>query len=559
MDVLPAHFLDMLSGIWGETGKEKAEREEFLRETGDSVLQILASRVNSQKLLAEQLRRERDELVQDIEVLCSDVGGTPMDASILEGLASSAQVAKLKRERGSLLDEQKRMKSDAAKIRDSIVSVWVDTLGEPYENLSILTCSKSCFLEKVLHAEELQVSSIAAKRKVKVEALLTKISDLLKTLGREPRNSQHAVDQALILGSSSRLDRTWMETVEARLKEVEEEENRRRVELAELVKIAFDLYKSLDLPSEQSAKFMEANSNVSDDSMNAWRFEIARLQEVRNQRIENSVRSRLSLLESLWNELGVLEEQRGSYTFVPGNIEAQDEVARRLREELTRLETGQSLVEPLRELLSRRSDLRIKRLALDLEAENPKRLLERKPSEAGKLLREEKLRREISALPRIDAMALKGLAEYKNKTGVDFVWDRNVAETLVRQEQHADELVREEKRLKRITTRSNNRHGLRTTSGMENGNRSKNIVSISLKTPTSIRRGTFRAATESSARKRTSPRRSGRKDSIEESSSKSTAKRLSISGENLLKEFSKQENAPNRLPSESSSEVKDSR
>lgn len=67
------------------------------------------------------------------------------------------------------------------------------------------------------------------------------------------------------------------------MRKLEEEEVRRRVELAKLVKTAFDLYTSLGVSQDESAKFMEKNSNVSDEALVAWQTEIERLKEMERQ------------------------------------------------------------------------------------------------------------------------------------------------------------------------------------------------------------------------------------------------------------------------------------
>lgn len=70
--------------------------------------------------------------------------------------------------------------------------------------------------------------------------------------------------------------------------------------------------------------------------------------------------------------------------------------------EVDRFEKVVEMIEPIEKLLIRREDLRSKRDEFRAESSDPQRLLVRTRTDPGKLLREEKLRKEIAGLPKLE-------------------------------------------------------------------------------------------------------------------------------------------------------------
>mmetsp|Transcript_11611 Transcript_11611/g.35479 ORF Transcript_11611/g.35479 Transcript_11611/m.35479 type:complete len:599 (+) Transcript_11611:85-1881(+) len=512
---LPPPFVESLTRIWDELGEEKMRRDVYLRQIAREANDILEKHAVLVKRDLERGKVRLTGLRANVELLVKDVDADPFPYEDLAGKSIGEQLKLLESEKGRLISIQQSLRAAIDELRTATIKMWVETLGEKREMLKISEGPKSTDMMQAMQSELEHMRKIEDDRRRRNTGKLSKIVDLIKLFGRAGNSDLSPVEKAALQEDTSRVDRGWCESVERTLKDLEKEEVSRRVELAELVKTTFDLYTNLGITSDESAQFMEENSNVSDSAIGAWRRKIQKLQSVEQSSLQGSIDTSRTRLHELWDFTLAPESHRADFNNRADALEGQYRDLQSLySEEVERLEKTFTLKKHIEELVEKRSLLRAKKEALDAEVADSQRLLNRRRNVPGKLLQEEKFRKEVASLPKVEAKLIKRLAEYYKLSGFHFTWNGEEMVKHIQRDEETDKMSRQARREKRNAERANRlgRSSPPTSPPLATPKRPPpSKSSESLRTPVGAVYGRLHAATVSSASKRTLPRTTPRR------------------------------------------------
>ena len=276
-----------------------------------------------------------------------------------------------------------------------------------------------------LAALDAKIAELLELRRQRVEtiaSLLLSVRNLLRRLCIvSPEEAESEIDRIAVSydGDAEPLGASLVsiEVLTARVSCLEREIEARVEELDRVSGEAAELYRLLRHPPERFSAFQAEHGTLSYACLEAWHAHVESLRATREQRLRTLIAGEQHKLKALWEELGTPLAERASFHAADVAGDVSDALLEAYESEVARLEGVAQRVRPILELMARRRDLYEKRTELEREMNNPERLFGRSGGRrhVGGLLREEQLRRQLRALPKVCAALSAQLEAYERE------------------------------------------------------------------------------------------------------------------------------------------------
>ncbi|KAK4535613.1 hypothetical protein CDCA_CDCA05G1638 [Cyanidium caldarium] len=430
----------------------------------------------------------------------SRVGAATTSASALPGLLQ--RLDEVSRHVSALEAEKRRFLERVCEAQKRILALWVDELGEVVDDLpeayrdtliltrglerapaaavavarpptsrnlsndsvnktqvtTVLAAESGIQLRRVslrnygqrLAALDAKITELLELRRQRVEtiaSLLLSVRNLLRRLCiASPEQAESEIDRIAVSydGDSEPLGASLVsiEVLTARVSCLEREIEARVEELDRVSGEAAELYRLLRYPPERFSTFQAEHGTLSQACLEAWHAHVDSLRATREQRLRTLIAGEQHKLKALWEELGTPLAERASFHAADVAGDVSDALLEAYESEVARLEGVAQRVRPILELMARRRDLYEKRTELEREMKNPERLFGRSGGRrhVGGLLREEQLRRQLRALPKVRAALVAQLEAYEREFQRPFMVQgvRMLEEVRAEQEREAE-------------------------------------------------------------------------------------------------------------------------
>ncbi|EME26757.1 microtubule associated protein (Ase1), putative [Galdieria sulphuraria] len=360
--------------------------------------------------------------------------------------------------------------------RQAIVNLWVDILGEVLDDLSEpfreSTDDASSAREEAMDKQYKDLCEIIDQRHHVMSESLQRIGAHLESL--QIFNEEEMEDEVDRVAFKWRykeensseiykqlgITRDRMDILAAREEVLLQEVQERFQRLQNFRTQLLAYYEKLKFSMEEYEEFASQNANLSLSCLNAWEREVRRLEELEKERLQQLLDESKQRLHSLWNELQIPVSERLHWQETLDNEHLSTEkLIARHDEEISRLESFAEKVRPIYQLFERRQEILQKREAFMKESQDPSRLFGRSQDgsrrDAAFLLREEKLRKEIEKLPKIQENLKKKIKEFEATVQQKFLINGEpLLELLLEEEKREQEEKMEQRRKKEAERRA---------------------------------------------------------------------------------------------------------
>ncbi|GJQ15780.1 hypothetical protein GpartN1_g7571.t1 [Galdieria partita] len=360
--------------------------------------------------------------------------------------------------------------------RQAIVSLWIDVLGEVLDDLSETfresTDDASSAREEAMDKQYKDLCETVDQRYHVLAESLQRIGAHLESLQiYDEEEMEDEVDRIAFKwrhkeGSSSEIykqlgiTRDRMDILAAREEVLLQEVQERFQKLQNYRNQLSAYYEKLKFSMEEYEEFASQHANLSLSCLNAWEREVRRLEELEKERLQQLLDESKQKLHALWNELQIPVSERLHWqeTLDKEHLSTENLITRH-DEEINRLESFAEKVRPIYQLFERRQEILQKREAFMKESQDPSRLFGRSQDgsrrDAAFLLREEKLRKEIEKLPKIQENLKKRIKEFEATVQQKFLINGEpLLELLLEEEKREQEEKMEQRRRKEAERRA---------------------------------------------------------------------------------------------------------
>jgi len=360
--------------------------------------------------------------------------------------------------------------------RQAVLNLWIDVLGEVLDDLN------ETFREPKDDASNAREEAMDKQYKVLCEQVDQRYHVLAESLQRigahleslqiyDEEEMEDEVDRVAFQwrnkeGSSSEIykqlgiTRDRMDILAAREEILLQQVQERFQKLQSYTTQVSAYYEKLKFPMEEYEEFASQHSNLSLSCLHAWERELGRLEQLEKDRLQQLLDESKQKLHALWNELQIPVSERLHWqeTLDKEHLSTENLIGRH-DQEISRLESLAEKVRPIYQLYERRQEILQKREAFMKESQDPSRLFGRSQDgsrrDAAFLLREEKLRKEIEKLPKIQESLKKKIKEFEASVQQKFLINGEpLLELLLEEEKREQEEKMEQRRRKEAERRA---------------------------------------------------------------------------------------------------------
>mmetsp|Transcript_16379 Transcript_16379/g.33377 ORF Transcript_16379/g.33377 Transcript_16379/m.33377 type:complete len:620 (-) Transcript_16379:3296-5155(-) len=423
VDDLEPVWVRTLLQLWRRAGLDADECERRLQGLATRVNELYRACLVEAEAEINRMEQERDEVTEQVHRLRIELGNCEDQVSIVDtpNATLTEQLSSLRGELSELSAERDARAETLKKQHDSILQVWTCVLGEDVE---LLPSKYRDFNDNVSEAwaseiqnELRELDSIVVERKVFVQRVLRRIGLMLNSMGRTFSSSK--IDLLALEADSLDPDqigvgRAIVDLIQDRERQLAGEVQHREKTIREYREKCKSLHGKLSLPAQELDEFSAMHSSLTDDCLEAWKGKTRDLLRSEMERYKELVEAKRVEIDQLREELGI-----GPVDLPEG--ETVDDTLRIYEAALEDARRRAEVLRPIMTLARKREEIRAMRITLEREQQDPNRLLTRNVRhDPGKLLREEKMRKEIAHLPKVEAALRRNLEKHVEVFGSRF-------------------------------------------------------------------------------------------------------------------------------------------
>lgn len=242
----------------------------------------------------------------------------------------------------------------------------------------------------------------------------------------EEKDAYKSVDDCIIACAKKKefkfkIGKRGLAELTARFQSLYEEKERRREELAKSGADIARLWTLLRISSAEREQFTSSfNMNLSMNTVNAGRVELARLKEIRVKSMGKVISSIRSEIEALWREIAIDGEDQRRSEFEPFFLPVcslQDDSVEEHETYCIALKARVEEMRPLLAKIARRENVVQERIELEHIMCNPERLKERGPAARQERKREEEMIGRVNKLDKLTKEIVSGVTSWEDTNG----------------------------------------------------------------------------------------------------------------------------------------------
>jgi Ase1/PRC1/MAP65 family protein len=283
-----------------------------------------------------------------------------------------------------------------------------------------------------------------------------------------------------------------LEDLSHRATELTAERKLRKARLQEMGTEIATLWEKLRVSDKEQLAFTQSVQGLGEDTMLKGEEELGRLRVLKSKMLGKLIMEARERIGVLWEETNTPVQQQQLFTAhnVTSELLWNDELLDKHDDYITVLEGRLEQMKPILRILERREEILLERMEYEELQHNSERLQQRGAALTKQLMREEKMAKRIKRdLPKLTAILLEKLQEWKVEHGEDFQYGGGVyLETMERQENEW-KLYKENESKTKIMKKQEARAQVENRfGGQKNGFKAKKVAGIKSKPLTTINR-----------------------------------------------------------------------
>ncbi|KAG0347319.1 hypothetical protein BG004_007976 [Podila humilis] len=418
-----AQGFEALETLFAEIGSPPEECEAQRNDLWDKILLLLDQRIELVREQKAHLQNGCDTLIVNIRQLADQVGQSQqvVDVVIEQSMDKSLwdRYHELETQHNTITDHYQARLKDIQGLYKDLVS-YIPILGPSFVQAG--SCpengGKVSFEAEESYREQIARCKKEQARRIQVvETAVVTIRHLWTELGW---TAQDEFDHNVINADTARLPLTdeTIRRLESKQSMLEDERAQRGAILQKRMADITRLWEKLRIDEEEREEFMSMHLGLSSDTIQSYKDELARLEELKSEKLADLILDERKLLIKLWEQMFYTEEQRESFTpFYSSDtseaiLTAHEEEVSRLKDEL---ESNTELFELTTRLVQSLHEIQ----EFQASSKDSNRLFKAEP---GRLLREEKFRKSMRReVPRMATQLEAYLKEYEITYGAPFL------------------------------------------------------------------------------------------------------------------------------------------
>ncbi len=423
---------ERLNSLWSEVGLTDEERQTELEIIVNSVRAVYNDRLNREEAHVAELRDAISTITAEIKAVLASIEATSSEVAAVDtkprGVSLRDKVSSLKADLAAVTarrDERAAVVSDKF---NELVALW-EEMGVPrkpgFEELgSDISASRLAALssEVLVAAEEREklgaavrdlsqeISDQFTELAIETEATLSPSDEVGSVISAHPRVGGdvaatlvrlelNELDKKIVSGdfASVGVHASTIKALQDRTVLLSDMRSQRTAKLHEFAQSIMPLWRRLSVPIDEQQQWVKTNGGLSIQALRSCQLEIIRLLELQQEALGPMIEAARAKVVELWDHLMISHEERAQFVDFH-STELSDEVLQAHEQHIALLTARANAMRPVLELIARRDELKRTALVLAEMEQDPDRY--KKPRH---LIEEERLRKALRAVPRIEA------------------------------------------------------------------------------------------------------------------------------------------------------------
>jgi hypothetical protein len=424
MDFSAASFFELkivpeVQMLWDELGLDDGERSNATDSLSKDLAQICLNFHTSLVSRCAEVRRDISAVKDKHRRALRAFGVSDSDiARQISSIGPTNLIGQLLDAKQSLHDFEREISERVQTLEGlaEVASELFDALGVPFDERGEFgAVGDSDLTSERVERFRVEVARLQCEREERLtkRALVTSdVSVLLTDL-----DSIAQGDDLAVLNSES-VSPDQIDKLCALRDRLEKRISERVSEVSALAVAITQLWDLLAVDENERLAFLRSHTSLGDDVLASCQEEIARLTELRDERLPELIAAQRAEVRELWELMHIAMPQG-----VPGTRNELQEFGL-LQQEIIRLKTLLVECRPIMEAVQRREEILQEYNEMMSQMQDSNRLTSRGRGGAQQRMREEKARRRYYvSLPKLEKKLYQLLADYRSKTGTEFEWD----------------------------------------------------------------------------------------------------------------------------------------
>ncbi len=447
--------LEIVQAIWNEAGYEEVEIHSLLGDFYEKVTNTCNEEIQSEQEILEHAKQQVNNKLKEYMDYCKQLGRVPIVS--VEGYGSGLgntyadKLAELDRLNSTIsVEVSQRLKviNNEFLLIDEIVTNMgenppaISSFDGP-EGTPELSDLRLHLLRQYRQGLEEKKDKRINEMKVIAKECYAAMKDLvvhdedltsLRSIKNMDQSNMYLeCDAAIVAYSKSNytvlnmgIHINDLDSLKDRLVSLKEERELRRSELATTGSEIARLWTLLRIPTQEREVFQSSfEMNLSVETIEKGRMEVARLQDIRTKCLAKVIASIRTDISSLWDEVGIEcdEQRQEECPIFFMNIEELDDSSVDVHEQYyTTLKSRVEELRPLLNKISRREAVVLERIELEHIQLNPERLKARGPNAREDRKREEAMTNRVKNLEKNTKDLLAQISNWEETNGTPFIF-----------------------------------------------------------------------------------------------------------------------------------------
>lgn len=426
---------DSLNSIWTEAGYEETECQGLLGDILTKIKNLCAAELSAEQQILDHAKQQVTVKLEEFSSLCSQLGRTAGEEEDFgENFADRlAELEKRIYDIGIEISERSEMLNTKMEEIESIRSALGEKEPLELEGDELSDARLESMNECISKLTEARATRVKEMREVAEECLKAMTDLVVQEEGVD--NLPHAVkysdlDQA-VLNMTPDIEFPFLHCDDysrlvERAKSLSDEKERRRSELSSNGTEIARMWTQLRVPTTEREQFQSSfKMNLSMETINKGRSELARLKELRLSSLETVIKAIREEISGYWDELGVVSDaQRESEfpmyfseisTLPDSSVEDHENFCVSLKEKV-------DVLRPILSKISKRESIVEERIELERIMLDPERLRARGPKAREDRKREEEMSRRVKGLEKFTKDLLHQIELWEQQTEAPFLY-----------------------------------------------------------------------------------------------------------------------------------------
>ncbi|KAI8636609.1 microtubule associated protein-domain-containing protein [Parasitella parasitica] len=295
---------------------------------------------------------------------------------------------------------------------------FVDTSMLMVNDIDVSTLAVHALEDEILRCEVEYI-----RRKEIIDHGVEQVSNLFVLLGIQPESDRDRLIQQFHIENDPDekmnlcnilVSEDFMKYISQRAKELQEQRHEVECRKEEIVMSLKHLWNRLHVNQQECDVFLMANRGLTSKDLDKFENELAKLNQLKQERIGDFIQTAKEELASLWDRLYFNEKQRAQFQPDQCGDHITDVVLEAYENEISRLQLELEDSKYILELIEKHMKLKKEIDEFEATTSDPNRLFGKGNRDPGRLLREERFRKRISReLPKVTKELEGALLEYE--------------------------------------------------------------------------------------------------------------------------------------------------